>query len=245
MVCDASWSSEYIDSMFRSVIRTALDKLPSQCLVCHDWPAQSVCEVCVSRFAQPQPRCRSCALRVPEGVSHCGACIRTPPPLDACLAAVSYDYPWSDLIVDYKFHQQAGRAGAFALLLRSTPWVEPSLDAADIVVPMPLSRQRLQERGFNQALLLAQQLAPQRTEHRLLLRIKDTPPQSSLTRSERLNSLNDAFAVEPLLAQRLKGARIVLVDDVMTSGASLYAAACTLRAAGAAHITGIVVARTE
>lgn len=231
--------------MFRSLVRAALDKLPSQCLVCHAWPAHSVCESCVNRFAQPQPRCRTCALRLPEGVQQCGACIRTTPPLDACLAAVSYDYPWSGLIVGYKFHQQPGRSSAFALLLRSTPWVEPALDAADIVVPMPLSKQRLRERGFNQALLLARQLAPEKTDHRLLLRIKDTPPQSSLTRSERLDSLNDAFAVEPLLAAKIKGAKLVLLDDVMTSGATLHAAARALRSAGAAHITGLVIARTE
>ena len=118
-------------------------------------------------------------------------------------------------------------------------------DAADKVLPMPLSKQRLKTRGFNQALILARQLAPDKTDHRLLLRIKDTPPQSSLRRADRLNSLDHAFAVEPLLIGQLKGARLVLIDDVMTSGASLYAAARVLRAAGAAHITALVIARTE
>ena len=130
-------------------------------------------------------------------------------------------------------------------LLRSTPWVEPALDAADVVVPMPLSPERLKSRGFNQALLLARLLAPDKTDPSLLLRIKDTPPQSSLKRAERLDSVNDAFAVEPLRISRLKGARVVLVDDVMTSGASVFAAARALRSAGAAHITGLVIARTE
>ncbi len=222
-----------------------LDALPSQCQVCHAWPAQPVCEACVNRFAQPQPRCQTCALPVPTGVRQCGACLKSPPPLDSCLAAVSYAYPWSDLIVGYKFHSHPGRAGVFALLLRSTPWVEPALDAADAVLPMPLSKARLQTRGFNQALTLARQLAPDKTDHRLLLRIKDTPPQSALKRTERLASVQDAFAVEPLLLKRLQGARLVLVDDVMTSGASLFAAARVLRAAGAAHITGLVIARTE
>ena len=231
--------------MFRRLIKTMLTALPSQCRVCHAWPTQPVCEACVTRFAQPQARCQTCALVVPVGVRQCGVCLKVPPPLEACLAAVSYAYPWSDLIVDYKFHKHPGRANAFALLMRSTPWVEPALDAADIVVPMPLARQRLQSRGFNQALVLARQLAPDKTDHRLLLRIKDTPPQSTLKRTARLDSVKDAFAVEPLLCQRLKGARVVLVDDVMTSGASLFAAARTLKAAGAAHITGLVIARTE
>jgi len=222
-----------------------LPTLPSQCRVCHAWPTQSICEDCINRFAQPQWRCQTCALPVPMHVAQCGACIKNRPPLDACLAAVTYAFPWSDLIVDYKFHNQPGLASAFALLLRSTPWVEPALDAADCVLPMPLSRERLQTRGFNQALTLARQLAPDKTDQRLLLRIKDTPAQSSLKRTQRLASLNGAFAVEPLLIEKIRGARLVLVDDVMTSGASLYAAAQVLRAAGAAHITALVIARTE
>lgn len=231
--------------MFSRLFKRLSHALPSQCLVCRAWPAQTVCEACVNRFAQPQTRCQTCALPVPTGVGQCGACIIHPPPLDACLAAVSYDYPWSDLIVGYKFHGQPGRSSAFALLLRSTPWVEPALDAADAVVPMPLSNQRLQTRGFNQALLLARQLAPTKTNHRLLLRILDTPAQSSLKRAERLASVQHAFATEPLLHHQIQGARLVLVDDVMTSGASLFAAAKTLKAAGAAHVTAVVIARTE
>jgi ComF family protein len=161
------------------------------------------------------------------------------------LAAVAYGYPWSDLILDYKFKHWVGRAGAFGLLLHSTPWVDPALDAADWVLPMPLSAQRLKTRGFNQALVLAQHIAPHKINTHLLLRIKDTPPQSTLNRSERLSSVKDAFAVDPLHAAKIKGARVVLVDDVMTSGASLFCAAAVLRASGAAHITGLVLARTE
>ena len=110
---------------------------------------------------------------------------------------------------------------------------------------MPLSRQRLQSRGFNQALLLARALKYEKTEAHVLLRIKDTPAQSSLDRVERLSSVKNAFAVDPLMAQRINGRRVVLVDDVMTSGASMHAAARAIRAAGATHITGMVVARTE
>jgi ComF family protein len=245
MMCGVVESPEYIDPMFSGLIKRVFHALPSQCMVCHAWPTHPVCEACVNRFAQPQSRCQTCALPVPPNVRQCGACIKNPPPLNACLAAVSYAFPWSDLIVGYKFHNHPGRASAFALLLRSTPWVEPALDAANAVVPMPLSAKRLQTRGFNQALTLARQLAPDKTDSRLLLRIQDTPPQSSLKRAERLDSVKDAFAVEPLLSAQIKGARLVLVDDVMTSGASLFAAARTLRAAGAAHITGLVIARTE
>lgn len=231
--------------MFPGLLKGLFEALPSQCMVCHAWPAQPVCEACVGHFAQPQTRCQTCALAVPAGVSQCGACIKAPPPLDACLAAVSYAFPWSDLIVGYKFHSHPGRASTFALLLRSTPWVEPALDDADLVLPLPLSRARLQSRGFNQALLLASQLAPFKTDSRLLLRIRDTPAQSALNRADRLAGVSGAFAVDPLRSGRVKGARVVLIDDVMTSGATLFEAARVLRTAGAAHITGLVVARTE
>jgi predicted amidophosphoribosyltransferase len=75
--------------------------------------------------------------------------------------------------------------------------------------------------------------------------VRDTPPQRELPLAERLRNVQDAFAVEPLQAAQLRGRRVVLVDDVMTSGASLRAAATVLRQAGAAHITALVVARTD
>jgi ComF family protein len=170
--------------------------------------------------------------------------MRQHPALDACFAAVAYAYPWSGLVLDFKFHAQTGLAAALALLLRSAPWVEPALDGADLVLPMPLSRERLRARGFNQALLLARQLAPDKADSQLLLRLRDTPAQHTLGRTERLTSLAGAFAVDPLGFDRLRDARVVLVDDVMTSGASLFTAAQTLRQAGAVHITGLVIART-
>jgi ComF family protein len=148
------------------------------------------------------------------------------------------------MVISFKFHAQPGLAATLALLLSSTPWVEPALDSADIVLPMPLSRERLLERGFNQALLLAKHLAPNKFDGRLLLRLRDTPAQRTLGRTERLTSMAGAFSVEPLAAGRLRGARVVLIDDVMTSGATLFAAAQTVRQAGAAHVTGLVIART-
>lgn len=223
--------------------------LPSQCLVCRAWPAQPVCEACVVRFAQPVPRCPTCALPVPasrEGPPRqCGECLKSPPPLDACFTAVSYAYPWSDCIVSYKFNSNPGLSAALATLLRSAPWVEPALERCDLLLPMPLSRERLCERGFNQALALARHLAPDKTDSALLLRIRDTPSQRPLKRAERQRNMAGAFALEPLRAERVRDQRVVLVDDVMTSGASLFAAAHALRQAGAAHITALVVARTD
>jgi ComF family protein len=219
--------------------------VPGQCAVCRAWPAQPVCEACVNRFAQPEARCRRCAMAVPAGIAECGRCMAAPPPLDACYAAVSYHYPWSALIGQYKFNGQAGWARAFATLMRSTPWVEPALEQAHLVLPMPLSAQRLAERGFNQALLLARALSPRKTESDLLLRVKHTPTQTALGREQRAANVKGAFAMQPLRAGDVRGKRLVLVDDVMTSGASLFSAAATLRHAGAASVTALVLARTD
>ncbi len=208
-----------------------------------------MCEACVRLFAQPTTRCRSCALPLPlhspEGQDRCGACIATPPVPDAALAAVAYAYPWSQLVLEFKFAQHPAWARSMALLMRSAPWVEPALEAADVLLPMPLSRLRLQERGFNQALLLARALAPDKTQAQVLLRVRDTPAQSSLSRAARLTNVQHAFAVDPVRQTDIVGKRLVLVDDVMTSGASLAAAAACLRQAGAAHITALVFARAE
>src|SRR4051812_26979094 len=99
--------AEYIEAMFREFVAGLASTLPGQCAVCRAWPAAPVCEGCVARFAQPLDRCRRCALPVPPGVPECGRCLRSPPPLDACHAALPYAYPWSALIAQYKFAGQA------------------------------------------------------------------------------------------------------------------------------------------
>ena len=172
--------------------------------------------------------------------------------MDATLAAVPYAYPWSALISRYKFGEQPGWAGFFAGLLLQTPGVAQALnelDAQDWLLALPLSAERLQMRGFNQAWELASALARQsstrgRADTRLLLRLKHTRPQSQLGREARMANVRGAFQVDPLRAGELAGRRVVLVDDVMTSGASLFAAAQALRDAGAAQITALVLART-
>ena len=231
--------------MLRALLTRFVHALPSQCAVCHDWPAQPVCPACVARFAQPRPRCRTCALPLPDGPAQCGACIKNPPPLDHCLAAVDYAYPWAGLITRYKFAGDPGWSASFAELLRSAPQVAPTLEQADLLLPMPLSPERLRERGFNQAYEIARRLAPQKASPHLLLRRRHAPAQSSLPRRQRLRNVQGAFALAPQHRHVLQDKRVVLFDDVMTSGASLFAAAQVLREAGAAHITGLVLARTE
>jgi len=220
-------------------------RLPSQCAVCRAWPAQRVCDACAARFAQPRARCETCALPLASGTRRCGTCLRHPPALAACVAAVDYDYPWAGLLAEFKFQGDPGWAATLATLLRSTPWAEPLLEAAHLVLPVPLSRQRLRERGFNQSLLLARHLAPRKTDPGLLLRLRDTAAQSGLSRAQRLRNLQGVFAVEPLRSAQVLDRHIVLVDDVMTTGATLDAAAMALRHAGAQHVAALVVARTE
>jgi ComF family protein len=235
--------------------------LASSCEVCRSWPSEPVCTPCRARFAAPLPRCRHCAIPLPVDMSLglrtspgvCMDCIAERPPLDRAFAAVAYAYPWSGLVGRYKFGEQPAWAPIFAALLLESPGARESLmvlDAADWVVPMPLSMQRLQTRGFNQAWQLATALARQsgtvaRTDARLLLRVKDTRPQSQLKRIDRLTNVKGAFAVDPLRSAEVEGRRVVLVDDVMTSGASLFTAAAALKQAGATEVIAMIFARTD
>lgn len=257
---------EYIDTVFTRLLSPGLilhrlSGFASQCAVCRCWPARQVCLPCEMRFTPAQRRCERCALALPADLSMksqvgpglCSACMRQPPPLDRMLAAVPYAYPWSDLIGRYKFGEQHGWANFFAALLLKAPGVLQvfaDLQPNDRVLALPLSVERLRTRGFNQAWELASALARQsqsraKADARLLLRVKNTPAQSQLKREARLANVKGAFQIDPLRVAEIKARRVVLVDDVMTSGASMFTAAQTLREAGAAHITGLVLARTE
>lgn len=236
-------------------------RLSSQCAVCRSWPAESVCTPCVARFVMPRRRCNRCAISLPPDTSEglrsgpdlCANCAVHPPPLRTTLAAVPYAYPWSDLIGRYKFADQPAWAAFFASLLLRAPDVATTLgelDRDDWIVPMPLSAARLEARGFNQAWALATALARAsgtlaKCDAGLLLRVRNTAPQSQLQRQARLANMRGAFQVDPLRAASLAGRRVVLVDDVMTSGASVFAAAGALAEAGAAEITALVLARTD
>ncbi|HPU20115.1 MAG TPA: ComF family protein [Alicycliphilus sp.] len=219
-------------------------RLPSQCAVCHAWPAQRLCAACCARFAPRLARCATCACVVHGGVAQCGQCLLHPPPLDACLAAVDYGYPWSQLLAQFKFQDDPGWATALAALMRQTPGAQELLEQADWVLPVPLAPGRLRHRGYNQALLLARRLAGAHVRPDLLLRTREAEAQAQLTRAQRLRNLRGAFVLEPLRAQQLAGRRVLLVDDVMTTGATLHAAAAPLREAGVAHVGALVLART-
>ena len=215
----------------------------SVCAVCHAWPAEPICSPCVERFAQPLARCPQCAL--PGHATTCPACTQHPPPWERSLCAVPYGYPWDTCLARLKFEGDSAMGRALAHVMQHAPGIEPALEEAQWVVPMPLSSERLRERGFNQALVLARHLGPRKTLDQALLRIRDTAPQASLPKAQRLQNVVGTMVVHPRHGKALKGCHVVLLDDVMTTGSSLHAAALALRQAGVHHITAMVFARTD
>jgi len=144
-----------------------------------------------------------------------------------------------------KFEGDSAMGRSLAHVMQHAPGIEPALEEAQWVVPMPLSSERLRERGFNQALVLARHLGPRKTLDQALLRIRDTAPQASLPKAQRLQNVVGTMVVHPRHGKALKGCHVVLLDDVMTTGSSLHAAALALRQAGVHHITAMVFARTD
>ena len=218
------------------------------CEVCGGWDGDGLCGACRMRFAEPQPCCPRCALPSPVG-QVCGACLRQPPVFAGCVAAVAYAFPWDRLVARLKFQAQPELAGLLADVMQRAlvaPRPGPALPAVQCVLPVPLSPARLAERGYNQAWELARRLArrqglPARAD--LLLRLRDTPHQVGLSRTERQRTLRDAMWVDTR-AGSLAGRHLALVDDVLTTGGTAAAATLALRAAGAASVQVWVLART-
>lgn len=221
-------------------------RISSQCMACGSWPAQPLCAQCRARFTHTVPRCRSCALRLPDAHAgdHCGQCLRHPPPLQQCLVAVDYGYPWALPLAQWKFHAQP------ALTRHLAQWIQqqaawPALrDACALTLPIPLSPQRLRSRGYNQTLLLARALDCPAIQPHLLQRMHDTPAQVRQGRAARLRNLRGAFSVPPQYQAALAGQTVLLVDDVITTSATVHAAAQALLQAGAAQVHAVALART-
>lgn len=220
---------------------------PGRCLACAGAgpPGRDLCEACFAALPWNRRACAQCAIPLPAVADHgapqtCGACLGKPPPVQTTHAAFVYEAPLDRLVPRLKFHRDlaAGR-------LLSQLMAQGLADAArpQALLPVPLHRARLRARGYDQALELAKPLARALRLPLLpgaLLRVRATAPQSELDATHRARNLRGAFAVVP--DARLP-AHIALVDDVMTTGATLYAAAIALRRAGVARVDAWVCAR--
>lgn len=215
---------------------------PAHCLACGGRGAggRDLCAACHAGLPWLRTACPRCALPLPTPGSVCGEYLSNPPPLDAVHAAFVYAPPLDRLLPRFKFHGDlaAGRLLA-ALMCEAAPRFPR--DAA--IAPIPLHRNRLRQRGYDQALELAKPLAstfgiPLRDD--LLRRTRITAAQSRLHADQRKRNLRNAFEVD---ASAALPSCVVLVDDVMTTGATLHAAAKALRKAGAARVEAWVCAR--
>lgn len=185
------------------------------------------------------PHCPVCALPTPGG-EVCGHCLAHPPLFTRTTAVFGYAFPLDKLIQAMKYGEQLALAHAFAKKLLQH--IDRN-NLPDCLIAMPLHPAKLRERGFNQSLLLARTIS---RELKLELmtgscrRVRDTPPQSVLPWKERKKNVHNAFCCDI----DLTGKSIALVDDVLTSGASLNALSGAVRKRGAGEITAWVIART-
>ena len=231
--------SNYGPRLLNSCLTRARRLLPQSCLLCGaDGANGPLCEPCQADLPWlPRNRCRVCALPLTSG-SVCGACLDRPPRFDAVEAAFAYRFPMDALILAFKYGGRLALARGLGEQL-----ARAATRNVDAIVPMPLAPARLAERGYNQALEIARVVATL-TGIPLLRdacrKVADTPPQAALPWSERARNVRRAFVCDA----DFQGKRIAVVDDVLTTGATLNELARVLRKAGAVSVAGWVVART-
>jgi ComF family protein len=222
-----------------SILDRLLDRLlPQDCLLClAPSGAEALCDECRTGLpALPYERCPVCALPTPGGAV-CGACLRHPPAFDATHAPWRYAFPVDKLVQALKYGHRIALAQHFARNFLTAPRPDDAL-----LIPLPLSRQRIVERGFNQAMEIARPLAAALglpLDAHGTLRIRDTVPQTSLPWKARRKNIRHAFAATADYRSR----HVIVIDDVMTTGATLDEFAQCLKDAGAASVTNWVLAR--
>jgi ComF family protein len=203
---------------------------------------QPVCDACTETLPILDGTCHVCALPVRQN-STCGQCLSHPPHFDRTLAVWAYEYPIDRLVQSFKFHHRLELAPWFATALAARA-LAANLCLQDLViVPMPLHRSRLVERGFNQAMEIARQFAT--ITHGTLMpsvveKHRQTRLQSDLPLKERWKNIRGAYRCSGSFAT----ANVAVVDDVMTTGASLNELARVLKLAGAKQVVNLVIART-
>jgi ComF family protein len=244
----------WADNASARVARLAHIALPNLCVLCGNLSQRTICVDCDGAYwNEARLRCVCCALPLPSpsrGRSHgqaryrCSDCMSEPPPFDATLALADYRPPLDGLALGLKFRARLalGREFAVRLALLADDRLD-ARDRPDVLAPVPLARKRLIERGFNQAWEIAKPLARRLhipADVALIRRDAYTAPQARLDLEARRHNVGAAFAV----AKPVRGMHVAIVDDVMTSGATLEALARTLKAAGARRVTNFVVLRT-
>jgi ComF family protein len=211
--------------------------LAPECLLCGARAGESMlCEACATGMPLAPPSCPICAMPSPAA-SVCGACLARPPSFDATLALWPYAYPVDRLIQSLKYQGNLPVARLFGAAL--APHVADR--TVDFVVPMPLARERLRARGFNQAVEIARATVGRAAMATAdVERVRDTASQTDLPYKERAPNVRGAFACQCAL----RGRRVAVIDDVMTTGATLSELAATLKRAGAEWVENWVIART-
>lgn len=215
--------------------------------MCGRWQAQPVCRACQQSWRIDLPRCLRCALPWPDAAraNACPACEARQPEFDRAITALDYLPPWSGLISRFKFQKASTLQAPFVRLM--TEAVRQRPHRVDLILPVPLSTARLAERGYNQAWLLARGLSEalnRPTTDGALARTRSTPRLMTLDSEERLRAIHGAFQVHPDWARRLRGRHVALVDDVLTTGATLDELSRLLRHHGVAGVSAWVLART-
>ncbi|MBI3371571.1 MAG: ComF family protein [Betaproteobacteria bacterium] len=222
-------------------LRIAAIAFGGSCYLCRGAAGRGalICADCEGDLARLPPECcPRCALPSP-GKRVCGRCLAHPPGFDATVAALAYAFPADALVKALKFGSQFALASLLAQRLAEA--IEGS-EPVDVMLPVPLHARRLTERGYNQSVEIARALA-----HRIgaplvtsgCERLRDTPSQTELPLDARRRNMHSAFACSLPLA----GRRVALVDDVMTTGATLDSLALAVKRAGAERVVNWVVAR--
>ncbi len=207
----------------------ARGRLCSECLQSIMPTGLPICTVC----GQP--------LSGPQDSSHtCGQCIKDPPPFETARSLFYYQEPVKTLIHRVKYSDDGYALKALSSL--AGKYMPPELIEPDLIIPIPLHLKRLRKRGFNQSLRLARGIFPHiPVATNFLIKILDTRPQTGLSREERLKNVENAFAVATPVPGGVK--RVLLLDDVYTTGATVKACAKVLRKAGVKEIHVFTVAR--
>ena len=193
------------------------------------------------------PFCGCCGMSLPlaDGVGDqalCASCIAEPPVFDTARSAIAYDDGSRSLVLSFKHGDKTSMIRSFA------PWMQAAakemIDRADMIAPVPLHWRRLVHRRYNQAAILARALSPDDAFYPFLLRRhRATPSQGHLSRSARHDNVRGAFSVHPRHANDVRGKRVLIVDDVYTTGATVQECARVLLRAGAAGVDVLTLAR--